>query len=76
LNRTYQNKDKLLAVLENLAFPLHNNAAELGVRRVVRKRDISLHTWSSEGTRIKDAFMSTIDTAAKLGVRKWFRLLT
>jgi hypothetical protein len=68
LNRTYPNKDKLLAVLENPALPLHNNAAELGARRVVRKRDISLHTWSSEGTRVRDAFMSIIDTAAKLGV--------
>ena len=68
MERTLKNKDKLLAVLDNPALPLHNNAAELGARRVVRKRDISLHTWSEKGTRVKDAFMSIVETAAKLGV--------
>jgi hypothetical protein len=68
LARTYANKEKLLAVLENPAIPLHNNAAELGARRVVRKRDISLHTWSEKGTRVRDAYMTIVETAAKLGV--------
>jgi hypothetical protein len=68
LKRTYQNKEKLLQVLVNPALPLHNNAAERGARRVVRKRDISLHTWSEKGTRVKDAFMTIVETAAKLGV--------
>jgi hypothetical protein len=68
LKRTYQNKNKLLAVLENPALPLHNNAAERGARRVVRKRDISLHTWSEQGTRVRDAFLTIVETAAKLGV--------
>jgi hypothetical protein len=48
--------------------PLHNNAAERGARRVVRKRDISLHTWSEKGTLVKDAFMTIVEKAAKLGV--------
>lgn len=68
LKRTYRNKEKLLQVLVNPALPLHNNAAERGARRVVRKRDISLHTWSEKGTRVKDAFMTIVETAAKLGV--------
>lgn len=68
LARTYANKEKLLAVLNNPALPLHNNAAERGARRVVRKRDISLHTWSSKGTQIRDAYMSVVETAAKLGI--------
>ena len=68
IGRTLGNKEKLLAVLDNPALPLHNNAAELGARRVVRKRDISLHTWSQKGTRTRDAFMSIVETAAKLGV--------
>ena len=68
LKRTYQNKEKLLQVLVSPALPLHNNAAERGARRVVRKRDISLHTWSEKGTRVKDAFMTIVETAAKLGV--------
>jgi len=68
LQRTYKNKIKLLAVLDNPALPLHNNAAELAARRVVRKRDISLHTWSTKGTQVRDAFMSLVQTAAKLNV--------
>jgi hypothetical protein len=68
IQRTYGNKQKLLAVLDNPALPLHNNASELGARRVVRKRDISLHAWSEKGTRVRDAFMSITETAAKLGV--------
>jgi hypothetical protein len=68
LARTYANKEKLLAVLDNPAIPLHNNAAELGARRVVRKRDISLHTWSEKGTKVRDAYMTIVETAAKLGV--------
>lgn len=68
LKRTYKNKEKLLQVLANPALPLHNNAAERGARRVVRKRDISLHTWSEKGTRVRDAFMTVVETAAKLGV--------
>lgn len=68
LARTYANKEKLLAVLDNPALPLHNNAAERGARRVVRKRDISLHTWSTKGTQIRDAYITIVETAAKLGV--------
>lgn len=68
LERTLKNKEKLLAVLDNPALPLHNNAAELGARRIVRKRDISLHSWSSTGTIVRDAFMSIIQTCLKLDV--------
>ena len=68
IRRTYGNKKKLLAVLDNPALPLHNNGMELGARRVVRKRDISLHSWSQTGTKVRDAFMSIVETASKLGV--------
>jgi len=68
LERTLNNKDKLLAVLENPALPLHNNSAELEARRIVRKRDISLHTWSLKGTIVRDAFLSIIQTCIKLDV--------
>ncbi len=68
IQSTYKNKDKLLAVLNCPALPLHNNAAELGARRIVRKRDISLHTWSAKGTRVRDAFLSIVETAQKTGV--------
>jgi len=68
LKKTLAKKEKLLQVLEHPTVPLHNNAAELAVRRMVRKRDISYHTISVLGTRTKDAFMSVIETAIKLGV--------
>ncbi len=66
--RTRKKAVQLLAFLDYPAFPLHNNVAERGARRVVRKRDISFHTWSQRGTRIRDAFMSLHQTANKLGV--------
>jgi Transposase IS66 family len=68
IRRTKANKKELLAVLDCPALPLHNNAAELAARQIVRKRDISLHTWSEKGTRVRDAFMTLIETANKLGV--------
>jgi len=68
IERTKANKAELLRVLDIPALPLHNNAAELAARRVVRKRDISLHTWSDWGTQLRDAFMSIIETAIKLGI--------
>jgi hypothetical protein len=48
--------------------PLHNNAAELGARSQVRKRDVSLHTMTQDGTRASDTFMTIVQTAKKLGV--------
>ena len=68
IDKTYLNKEKLLAVLINPSLPLHNNASELGARRVVIKRDISLHTTCKNGTKSKDAVMSIIETAKKLKV--------
>lgn len=62
---TLANKQNLLMPLEFPDLPLHNNAAELAARRVVRKRDISLHTWSTWGTKLRDAFLSIIQTAYK-----------
>jgi hypothetical protein len=44
IQRIANNKRELLVVLENPETPLHNNAAELGARVQVRKRDVSLHT--------------------------------
>lgn len=68
IEKTYTNKQKLLAVFTNPGLPLHNNASELRARRVVAKRDISLHTISNNGTKVRDAVMSIIETAKKLKV--------
>lgn len=68
IENTFSRKEKLLRVLYFSDLPLHNNASELAIRRMVRKRDISLHTMSAQGTKAQGAFMSVIETAAKLGV--------
>ena len=68
IENTFSRKEKLLRVLYFPDLPLHNNLAELAIRRKVRKRDISLHTMSERGTRAQDSFMSVVETAAKLGV--------
>lgn len=68
IQKTFLKKEQLLLVLEHPFLPLHNNASELAVRQQVRQRDISLHTWSPRGTKAKDAFMTVVQTAIKLGV--------
>lgn len=68
IEKTFENKQELLLVLKYPQIPLHNNLAELGARRQVRKRDISLHTITTEGTKCQDAFMSITQTAIQLGV--------
>lgn len=67
--KTAFNRDLLLAVLENPALPLHNNAMELAARRRVRKRDVSFGPQSRAGARAWDSFQTLVATAAKLGVR-------
>ena len=68
LNSIAGNKSKLLLVLDYPDIPLHNNAAELGARAQVRRRDVSLHTITPEGTSAVDTFLTITQTAIKLGV--------
>jgi uncharacterized NAD-dependent epimerase/dehydratase family protein len=68
IKRTVKNKEQLLGVLKYPDLPLHNNTPELGARQKVRKRDISLHTMTSKGTKVQDAWMTIVQTAIKLGV--------
>ena len=63
-----ENKDKLLQVLNNPKIPLHNNPAELGARAQVRKRDVSLHTITKDGTEAVDALLTIVQSAKKLGI--------
>jgi transposase IS66 family protein len=65
---TRAKKASLLLVLTYPEIPLHNNAAELGARQRVRKRDISFGPRSPEGTKAWDTFMSLVATTRKLGV--------
>jgi hypothetical protein len=66
--RTRNKKASLLLVLKYPELPLHNNAAELGVRQRVRKRDISFGPRTQDGVRAWDTFATLSETAKKLGV--------
>lgn len=66
--RTRDKKDSLLKVLAHPEIALHNNAAELGARTRVRKRDVSFGPRTADGTRAWDTFMSLAESARKLGV--------
>ena len=48
--------------------PLHNNESERGTRAQVRKRDVSLHTITPEGTKALDTFLSLKETTRKWGI--------
>jgi hypothetical protein len=66
--KTRAKKTALLLVLTHPEIPLHNNAAELGARQRVRKRDVSFGPRTAEGARAWDTFLSLADTTRKLGV--------
>lgn len=66
--KTRAKKASLLLVLERPVLPLHNNAAELGVRRRVRKRDVSFGPRTKAGIRAWDTFMTLAETSRKLGL--------
>jgi Transposase IS66 family len=59
---------ELLLVLQHPELPLHNNAAELGARTMVQRRNISYATQSEAGTKAWDVMMSLVATTRKLGV--------
>lgn len=66
--RTRAKQGGLLLVLKYPQIPLHNNAAELGARRRVRKRDVSFGPRSAAGLKAWDTFMTLGATTQKLGV--------
>jgi hypothetical protein len=69
--KTLAKREELLLALKYPKLPLHNNASELAARVQARYRDVSLHTMSEKGTKIKDAIMTVSQTAKKLGVRTY-----
>lgn len=66
--KTKANREPLLMVLKHPEIPIHNNAAELGARRRVRKRVVSYGPRSGQGVKGWDTMQTLIDTAKKLGV--------
>ena len=62
-NRKDQTKKAcLLLVLKYPDILLHNNASELAARAQLRKRDVSLHTVTQEGTQANDTFLTITQT--------------
>jgi hypothetical protein len=68
IEKTRAKKTSMLIVLDHPEIPLHNNPAELGARKRVRKRVVSFGTRTIDGTKAWDTFMSLSATAKKLGV--------
>jgi regulator of replication initiation timing len=65
---TRDKKQALLMVLRHPEIPLHNNPAEIEMRRRVRKRDVSFGPRTEEGKRAWDTFATLAATTKKLGV--------
>lgn len=65
---TREKKQALLMVLHHPEIPLHNNPAEIEIRRRVRKRDVSFGPRTEDGKRAWDTFASLLATTIKLGV--------
>ncbi|MGE3272373.1 MAG: transposase [Chloroflexota bacterium] len=68
LRLTHAKKTALLAVLRHPQVPLHNNPAELAVRRRVRKRDASFGPRRPAGLQAWDTFQTLAATTQQLGV--------
>ncbi len=66
--KTKAKKDALLMVLKHPEIPLHNNPAELQVRRRARKRDVSFGPRTEDGKKAWDTFLSLAATTKKLDV--------
>jgi hypothetical protein len=66
--KTRAKRAELLQVLAHPEVPLHNNPAELGARRRVRKRDVSFGPRTAAGARAWDTFMTLVATTQKLGL--------
>lgn len=71
IDRTNENKDKLLRVLDYPHIPLHNNESERDIREYVKRRKISGSTRSAAGRRARDTFTSLKKTCRKLKISFW-----
>ncbi|MFU8767214.1 MAG: IS66 family transposase [Candidatus Methanoperedens sp.] len=65
---TKEKKDELLLVLKFPEIPLHNNPAELVIRKGVVKRKISNGTRSDDGKVAWENMLSIMDTCRKQGI--------
>jgi regulator of replication initiation timing len=68
ISMTLDKRVSLLIVLRHPEIPLHNNPAEIEMRRRVRKRDVSFGPRTQDGLRAWDTFATLLATTKKLGV--------
>ena len=68
ITMTRDKKPFLLTVLRHPEIALHNNPAEIEMRRRVRKRDVSYGPRTQDGKRAWDTFATLLATTRKLGV--------
>lgn len=68
IEMTRDKKAALLMVLRHPEIPLHNNPAEIEMRRRVRKRDVSFGPRTEQGKQAWDTFATLLATTKKLGV--------
>ena len=73
--KTLMKKKQLLLVLKYPEIPLHNNDMELGARVCARKRDVSLHTMTEQGTKANDTFLTIVETCKKLDINPFQYIL-
>ena len=66
--KTRAHQQELLLVLDHPELPLHNNRSELGVRRRVRKRDVSFGPRTLAGAQAWDTMQTLAATAQQHGV--------
>jgi hypothetical protein len=66
--KTSAKRSERLVNFEQPTLPLHNNASALAARIQASAKDVSLHTKSVAGTKIKDSLMTISQTAKKWGV--------
>ncbi len=66
--KTLAHQQELLAVRDHPELPLHNNLSELGVRRRVRKRDVSFGPRTAAGAKTWDPLHTLAATAQQHGV--------
>ena len=71
IQRSLDNRTKLLAALDHPEVPLHNNARENDLRANVRRRKISGGTRSPAGRNCRDAFLTLIKTCQRHNISFW-----
>lgn len=71
VNRTRNNREKLLLVLQHPELPQHNNQIELQVRTRGQKQKVSFGPVSEAGLQAWDTMHSLMGTTDRLGVSFW-----